>query len=151
MSKSKFKRIVDKKVKIFAFETLKAKASSHSKSLKILSGIQNLSCLKRKDYLRENTLSRDDGQLLFKLRSKMLDVKANFSNLYENDLICRTCKLPDSIEDEEHLLVCAQLKSEVEDSEVKFEFVFQNLGNQVKAVKAFKSLLRKREVLLNYR
>ena len=81
----------------------------------------------------------------------MLDVKANFSNLYENDLICRTCKLPDSIEDEEHLLVCAQLKSEVEDSEVKFEFVFQNLGNQVKAVKAFKSLLRKREVLLNYR
>ena len=35
MSKSKFKRIVDKKVNTFAFETLKAKASTHSKSLKI--------------------------------------------------------------------------------------------------------------------
>ena len=150
MSKSKFKRIVDKKVNTFAFETLKAKASTHSKSLKILSGIQNISVLKRTEYLRGNTLTRDDCQLLFKLRSKMLDVKANFSNLYENDLICRTCKIPDSIEDEEHLLVCDQLKSEAGDSEVKFDFVFQNLENQVKAVKTYKSILIKREVLLEF-
>ena len=138
------------KVNTFAFETLKAKASTHSKSLKILSGIQNISVLKRSEYLRGNTLTRDDCQLLFKLRSKMLDVKANFSNLYENDLICRTCKIPDSIEDEEHLLVCDQLKSEADDSEVKFDFVFQNLENQVKAVKTYKSILRKREVLLEF-
>ena len=80
----------------------------------------------------------------------MLDVKANFSNLYENDLICRTCKVPNSVEDEEHLLVCDQLRSEAGDSEVKFDFVFQNLENQVRAVKTFKSILRKREVLLKF-
>ena len=57
MSKSKFKRIVDTKVNNLVFETLKSKASSHSKSLKILSGIQNLSVLKRKEYLRGSSAS----------------------------------------------------------------------------------------------
>ena len=59
----------------------------------------------------------------------MLDVKANFSNLYENDLICRKYKMPHSVEDEDHLFVCDQFKSETDNSEVKFDFVFQNLEN----------------------
>ena len=80
----------------------------------------------------------------------MLDVKANFSNLYENDLTCRTCKQADSVEDEEHLLVCENLKSELLDPEVKFDFVFQNLEKQKKAIKTYKCILRKREVLLKY-
>ena len=37
MTKYIFKRIVEKKVNSFAFETLKVIASSHSKSLQILS------------------------------------------------------------------------------------------------------------------
>ena len=68
MSKSKFKRIVDKKENCYAFKKLKSLASSHSKSLNILSGIENQSVVKRQPYLRENTLTKEDCQLLFKLR-----------------------------------------------------------------------------------
>ena len=68
MSKYKFKRIVEKKVNSFVFETLKVKASSHSKSLQILSEVQNQNVQRRKAYLKDNTLPKNDGQLLFKLR-----------------------------------------------------------------------------------
>ena len=80
----------------------------------------------------------------------MLDVKANFSNLYDDDLICRTCQKPDSIENEDHLLSCDSLKSDTLDPEVKFDFVYQNPEKQAKAVKAYKLILNKREILLKY-
>ena len=75
----------------------------------------------------------------------MLDVKTNFSNQYDNDLVCQTCKKPESIEIE-----CDMLKSENFNPEVRFEFVFQNLEKQVMALKTYKSILRKREILLKY-
>ena len=150
LSKNKFKRIIEKKVNSFAFKTLKVRASSHSKSLKILSSIENQTVVKRQEYLRENRLTKDDCQLLFKLRTKMLDVKSNFSNLYENDVVCRTCNKLDSIEDEDHLLTCESLKSENHNPDVKFNFVYLDLNKQVQAVKTYKAILRKREVLLKY-
>ena len=80
----------------------------------------------------------------------MLDVKSNFSTLYERNLVCRTCKEEDSVEDEDHLLDCKNLKSEVEDDEVKFEFVYKDLIHQKRAVNAYKAVLRKREILMKY-
>ena len=80
----------------------------------------------------------------------MLDVKTNFSNFYDNDLVCRTCHKPDSIENEEHLLICDNLKDSAIDPEVKFDFVFQDLEKQTKAIKAYKLILSKREILLKY-
>ena len=142
--------IVEKKVNKYAFESLKRKALSHSKSLEILSGVQNQPVSRRSAYLKENTLTREDCQLLFKLRTKMLNVKTNFSNQYDNELVCQTCKKPESIENENHLLECDMLKSENFNPEVRFEFVFQNLEKQVMALKTYKSILRKREILLKY-
>ena len=83
---------------------------------------------------------------------QMLDVKTNFRKLYDNDLICRTCKNPDSQEDEDHLLKCESLVSEVDqdDQTVEFNFVYKDLGHQKQAVNVFKSVLRKREILLKY-
>ena len=80
----------------------------------------------------------------------MLDVKSNFSTLYEENLVCRTCKEDDSVEDEDHLLDCKNLKSEIDDEEVKYEFVFKDLIHQKRAIKAYKAVLRKREILLKY-
>ena len=80
----------------------------------------------------------------------MLDVKSNFSNLYEDDLVCRTCKKLDSVEDEDHLLKCESLKSENLNPDVEFNFVYLDLNKQVQAVKTYKAILRKREVLLKY-
>ena len=94
-------------------------------------------------------LNKTDCQLLFKLRSMMLDVKSNFSHFYRNDLSCRTCNEEGVVENEQHILQCKMLKDEIKsDFEVKFEFVFQDINKQKAALAAFKSVLRKREVLL---
>ena len=97
MSKNKFKTVIDKKINTFAFQHLKQKAESHSKSLKILDEIKDKTIAKRKTYLKENILQKNDCQLLFKLRSRMLDVKTNFEKLYNKDLSCRTCRKADTI------------------------------------------------------
>ena len=151
MSRFRFKSLVDKRVNSFAFEYLKGIAVKHSKSTKILEETSKLKSLKRKDYLKENNLSKKDSQLLFRLRTRMLDVKSNFGEMYENDLKCRTCSVASAEENEDHLLVCDGLKSEVDNNEkITFNSVFMNLENQKKAVKAFKAVLMKREVLLKY-
>ena len=42
------------------------------------------------NYLCENNFSKDDIKLLFKLRSRMLEVKTNFRGIHGSDLSCRT-------------------------------------------------------------
>ena len=70
--------------------------------------------------------------------------------MFQNILTCRTCRKEDSIENEDHILQCDALKSEVENpGEVDFNFVYMDLNHQKKAVKAYKAV-RKREVLLKY-
>ena len=109
--------MVEKQVNTYAFEYLKEKASVHSKSFKILEEVKS----KSRMYLKENTLTKVDAQLLFKLRSKMLDFKSNFRNMYNGDLTCRTCSDNNMEENEEHLLICKSLKSEVGNTIVKFD------------------------------
>ena len=150
MSKYKFKSLINKKVNSYAFQYLKEKAATHKKSLKILEEIKTETDMKRKSYLKENQLSKTDGQLLFKLRTMMLDVKSNFSSFYQNNLTCRTCNDPGSIENEQHLLQCKMLKNELNsDDNVSFEDVFRDFNKQKTALAAFKIVLRKREILLN--
>ena len=132
------------------FQYLKEKAYSNLESLKILEEIENKSMMKRPTYLKNNMLLKSDCQLLFQLRSKMLDVKCNFSNLYNNDTTCRTCKKTEIVEGEEHLLHCEALKEEIEGADVHFEFVYGNIENQMAALKAFKAVLRKRDFLIEY-
>ena len=149
MSKYKFKSLVNRKVNDYAFNYLKEKAKKHKKSSKILEIVEKELILKRQPYLKENIFHKTECQLLFKLRSRMLDVKTNFSSYYEKNMTCRICKLQDTVESEQHLLECEILRNEVKlDSEVNFEFVFGNLKKQKTALTAFKSVLRKREILL---
>ena len=51
MSKYRFRKMVDKKVNSFVFQNLKEKASSHTKSLKILKQLENKSVMRRPTYL----------------------------------------------------------------------------------------------------
>ena len=66
----------------------------------------------RQPYLKGNMFNKSDCQLLFKLRSKMLDVKTNFSNLYNKDLTYRTCKEAGVVKNESHLLQFKMLVGE---------------------------------------
>ena len=42
----------------------------------------------------------------------MIDSKSNFSNQFDNELTCRTCQEVNSVEDEDHILICKTLNSE---------------------------------------
>ena len=150
MTKYRFKKLVEKKVNLYAFNYLKEKARSHSKSIGILEEVERNPIMRRATYLRANFLLKSDCQLLFELRSRMLDVKTNFSNLYDNDTSCRTCTLVSAVEDEDHLLHCDGLISENLDKTVKFDFVYEDIDQQLRALQVFKAVIRKRNFLLKY-
>ena len=78
----------------------------------------------------------------------MLDVQTNFSHFYNKDLSCRTCRVVGVKENEDHLLKCKMLVSEISDPEVQFEYVFKDLEKQTIAIANFKAVLRKRDILL---
>ena len=79
----------------------------------------------------------------------MLDINTNFENLYDNNLICRTFRKEDSIEDEDHILNCESLVSERDKNiPVKFNYVYKDIKHQKIAVDQFKAVIRKREILL---
>ena len=78
----------------------------------------------------------------------MLDVKTNFSNFYNKNLSCRACRVDWVKEDEDHLIKCKILVSEISDPEVQFEYVFKELEKQTIAIANFKAVLRERDSLL---
>ena len=88
-----------------------------------------------------------DVQLLFRLRTKMVDCKANFRNQYRNILTCRICKATESIENEDHILTCSMLNDEEYD--VKFSDVYGSTDGQYRAVQVFKKVLRRRKIYLD--
>ena len=142
MLKTKFRKIVKKSIKLHATKYLDDLAKPHSKSAKIRNNL-----LKKKSYFTDRRFSREDVQLLFKLRTKMINCKSNFSNAYDNQLQCRMCEEPDSVENEDHLLTCSVLNTENYD--VQYSDVFESIDKQYSAVKVFKNVLRKRQVYLD--
>ena len=140
MSRGKFENIVKKKIKTHAAQYLKNKGLNHSKSVEIAS-----QKFQKKGYFSDRKMSRDDIQLLFKLRTKMLDCKTNFEGQFE-DMSCRACKDINSVENEDHILYCSVLNTD--NHEVRFSDVYGNTEIQYKALQVFKKILRKRKVYL---
>ena len=98
-------------------------------------------------YIADRRFTKDDVQLLFKLRTKMLDCKSNFKTQFQNNLSCRICELTDSIEDEDHLLICIINNNEAHS--VTFNDVYGSIDKQFEVVKIFKNVMRKRKVYLD--
>ena len=107
ISQNKFKKIVEKKIHASALKHLHELASKHEKS-----SVISTEKFGRKAYLKDRRFTKEDCQLLFALKTKMVDCKSNFSHLYEENMTCRICNHIDSYEDEDHLLVCKTLNSE---------------------------------------
>ena len=90
-------------------------------------------------------MSTSQKKMLFKLRSKMLNIKANFSSMHKNSMWCSLCKDKNTRETEEHLLNCPVLtnhpKLEDDIQSVKYQDVFNNLEKQKNAVNVFKNIM----------
>ena len=98
VSKSVFRDYVKKRAINKHLRNLSELKKKHSKSV-------NLSCdkLKQAEYIQDISLNTSEKNLLFKLRSKTLEVKKNFPGLHSNNW-CTSCYLfPES---QSHLLQC---------------------------------------------
>ena len=142
MSKSKFRKICKIKIKLHATKYLDDMSKPHSKS----AGIRQ-NGLKKQTYFTDRRFSKEDVQLLFKLRTKMVDCKSNFSQAFQHQLQCRICKEPNTIENEDHLLTCPSLNTE--EYGVNFSDVFGNIERQYSAVQVFKRVKRRRQAFLD--
>ena len=77
ISKLKFKNYVKKKAEELTVQFLAELATKHSKSDQL--DVEDLSI---PPYLTDYRFSKEDRELLFKLRSKTVNVKQNFPNAY---------------------------------------------------------------------
>ena len=143
MSKNMFKNLVDKAVKQKATEYLNKKAESHSKSQHLMK-----INLVREKYFESDKFSRSDVELLFSLRTRMIDVRKNFPSKYNNQIGCRLCMV--QVEDQKHILKCEKLVARVKiPVDIEYEDIFKSVEKQKEILKVFKELLRTRELLLN--
>ena len=140
MSKFKFEQIIKEEIQLKVMAYLFALQNKHSKSDKLIlkSDMQ--------PYLKSSEISTLNKQTLFKLRTKMLNIKANFSSVNKNNLQCSVCKDMSTTENEEHLLVCSVLaihpilKDDI--GQVKFEDVYGEEQNELRTVKVFKQIMK---------
>ena len=101
------------------------------------------------NYLKSNAekITQDEAKEIFKLRSKVTDVKGNFKGKYENI----KCQLCEEDEDQKHIIICKELnKSENEEKIPDFEEIYKgNINNQVKIIRKFLENMKKRRKLEN--
>ena len=98
--------------------------------------------LKIQPYFENINLSYKEKQLLFRLRTRMTDVKSNFKSMY-SDISCNFCDNGEPQTDA-HLLdcdyfidACPELN---EDNTVKHEDIFMNIDAQVRVTKIYKHI-----------
>ena len=100
-------------------------------------------------YLKDSNLSTEKKQLLFSLRTRMLDIKENFSFLYLDNECTLGCK---EIESQEHLLNCQVIIENCfelsEDIDVEYEDIVGTIDRQIKFINLYKCVIDTRKELL---
>ena len=108
MNKLQFRSLIRQRIEEKTLQKLENVKKSHSKVKNVEHGR-----LFMQKYLQPNSanISKEEAQIIFKLRCQVTEVKSNFRRKYEN-ILCRACKIEE--EDQKHLLQCKILNVEVE-------------------------------------
>ena len=101
MKKSNFKKQIKTKIQALALKQLNKIKKSHSKVLQL-----KYTKLETQNYIKKKIFSTKEITTLFKLRTRMVQVKMNFKNFYDNTL-CDLCY--DEEDSQEHMLNCEKL------------------------------------------
>ena len=146
LSKFRMTKLVNEKIQSLADKYLLEMQESHVKTKNILTSA------KMKEYLCCEELTTEEKRLLFKLRISMVQLKANFKNSYRENLHCEMCNDYNSEESQMHHLECQFPTShpdlKVEIKTVKYEDIFKDLPIQIKAVKAWRKIMKIRKIRL---
>ena len=132
MKKPQFRSLVKLKIEEKTLEKLEKIKQTHSK-VKILEHNE----LRMQKYLQPNSekIRKEEAQLIFKLRSRMTNVKTNFRGKFDN-LDCRSCEIED--ETQKHILECTILNKELE--KLDYEKIFKGaVSEKMKIARRFKS------------
>ena len=139
MKKNKFKSIVTSSIFNVARQYLISLKNKHTKS-------EHLSTSdKIQDYLTTSQLTTEEKQLLFQLRTRSFDCKANFRNLHNNQLACSICGQEDN---QSHLLSCTTITQGFDLTGVQYSDIFGTVEQQVRITKLLMQVSNKRKVLL---
>ena len=146
IKKNDFKNILKKKIETNALEKLEQKKKLHSKVNHIQHGV-----LKMQTYLKptRTKISKEERQNIFKLRSRVTDVKMNYKRKYEN-LTCKACK--EEEETQEHILECKEIEKEEPSikSKLKFETIFKgSIEDKAYIARIFEKKMRIREKFID--
>ena len=148
LSKRTYKKIIKEKVRVAAFEDLVTRKDSHSK-------VRDISYKKFKiqQYLSSSKFTIKEKQLLFKLRTRMFDAKANFSSMYVNNDKCNFCE-SDKIQTQRHLLescdkIISNSKIISENIEVDHDYIYGEENEQLEVTKMYMEIQQICEKLQN--
>ena len=138
VSKNVFNNFVKKKVRSNMLKQLAELKKKHSKA-------KYLDCseLKPAKYIQDSRFNTSEKHLLFKLRSKTLDVKENFKGQNKSPW-CTTCGL--FPETQNHLLQCPELVIHLKYMNVNFStlneiFIYGNIHQQQMIVKIYSDII----------
>ena len=143
--KEQFRNIVKSRIETNAGKHLEGIRLSHSKT-------ENLKFVgfKPSEYLLSKNLTVEEIKTLFRLRSRMVEVKENFKNAHKDNLWCRLCQL--FKENQQHLLECpvirVNLKGVINFQELDINMIFGTISNQEKLAKNYQIIFQKRKDLL---
>ena len=143
MSKMKFRKLVLEAVRSKAFGDLLELKNSHKKVKHI-----SYEHFEMQKYLKSKSLSNQEAKFAFHLRSRMIDVRCNYSSSYSH-LHCPLCKK--SEDNQEHLLNCEKLAEEkvISNGEINYQQLFErNIGKQEMVVKILKKSFENRKSIL---
>ena len=118
MKKTSFKKLIKQKTFQKTFENFEKIKSSHSKVV----NVEHCDIIMQK-YLQPNTskMTKEDAQLIFKLRCRMTEAKVNLKGKYD-DLECGACGLEE--ESQQHIIKCKELNKNRSKEEVEYSKIF---------------------------
>ena len=107
--------------------------------------------LEVQEYLTSPMFTNSEVQLLFSLRSRMVDCKDNFKNKYHGlDLLCPFCAK--DVDSQPHMVECtivaSKLKSRnISTRKIVYEDIFGDIREQKEATALFRDLIDARDIL----
>ena len=138
MRKSNFMSIIKDKIQMQTFQDMEKIKSSHTKVKEI-----EHENMKMQKYLQANSckITKEEAQLIFKLRCRTINVKRNLKGIYDN-LNCTACGTEE--ETQEHVLKCEELNKNKEKNNVEYSKLFNGtVVEQLKIAKTFKENMKK--------
>ena len=92
-------------------------------------------------YIKSNTMTKEEIQLLFRFRTYTYDCKENY-RWNNTDIRCSTCKLDET---QEHLIHCTQF-IDITKQSIKYEHIFGKLSDQIKIIKILMLIDQRRSI-----